>query len=315
MSPIRFISFLFPVLLWLPATVTGFGCYIETGCGFQSGVPENDGDTLTIGNYPFCSIDGEPSWTSDSGGILQWEISLPINALKYINGTGELLIEQDISFEKKLRSTVAHLEFSAAYTYSPVTYDQTIPEHYFEWSLEFAQHSSGKIPFGGSYTFSLLRDIRTARLDFRHRVTVDFHYTFPRHWYLFAKIGGVWNISTVDGAGYLQPLASAGASCELNDRNMLIAHLYGAYSFYESKLISTFVPRGKSGKVDTLFSRVPVSRTPFATLYGDYDREIVPPLHVHAFYMFSLFKRGEPYTLYRSHQIGISLECNFERKR
>jgi hypothetical protein len=130
-------------------------------------------------------------------------------------------------------------------------------------------------------------------------------------WYLFFRLGCAWNLSTFQGAGYVQPLTAAGVSYMINSRNMLLAQLFGNYTFYETTWTLDTLYAGNSGNIRSIRMKdQKIPNTPFGTLYTDYDRELTLNMHLHFIYMFTLFGRGDPHSVYFSHYMSVMFEWN-----
>jgi hypothetical protein len=285
----------------------GFNLGIESEAGFQTGIPN---DSL-LSSYPFCQLYLEPSWSEKFRNRTQFMIAAPMNVLKYIGGLEEVAVGQEVMIEKPFKHTSTQLEVSATFNHMPVAFDQTIPENFFEFSLEYSQQSIEKVPLGGTYCLSVLRDIETSRIDFKNTLKCKWSKMISSKLYIFIKIGCSWNISNFEGAGYIQPVVTGGTSVSINDKNFLLVQLYGAYSFYETMKMPVPVRAGKNGNgkvIDTLMYDLSIPGTPFASLYCDYDRELSPAIHFHFIYMPVLFGSGKPYSLHLSHRLSIMFE-------
>ena len=296
------------LLLTASALHAGFNVTVEPEAGFQTNVPDGPTDS-SFGNYPFCALGAEPVWTTDTSAKIRWVISAPLNATKYIGGSGELSVAPELSFEKTAASHTTNVSLGAAYHFLPAAYDPTIPENFLEFLLGCERVNNGKLPLIGTYAFSLLNDLATSRMDFKNVLQLKLSRNNSARVPVFFKIGCSWNISNTEGAGYVQPLVAGGLSIPFKERNLLLFQVFAAYSLYKSTRIPvlTTVGRGRWGKkTDTLVTyELSVPRIPFASLYCGYDRELTQHLNMHFYYIATLFGRGRPDSLLLSHQSGI----------
>lgn len=286
--------------------------HVESEIGVQSGVPDaKDGTPLKT--YPFCALQFEPSWSESTEHKESYSASLPLNAMKYIGGSGDFYFGPEICFEKALNSSTFEIFGTANYTYMPAAFDQSVPDSYFECILEYDQRSTGTRSFGGNYALSLLREIGTRRMDIKNRLQGTSRLTLSSRWQLFFKLGCTWNLSNFSGGGYIQPNAAGGATCVFNSKKMLLAQLFGSYGMYETTRIPILIRAGKkgNGKIkDTLLYDSKIPDMPFASLYTDYVQELLSGTHIHFIYMLTLFGLGSPVTINYSHQLSIMLEWN-----
>lgn len=294
----------------------GLNLSVESEFGVQNGVPDAKNDTQ-LGTYPLYALLLEPSWVKAVGKNETFSATASLNALKYIGGSGELSLGPQLLLEKTLSSSVIEITGAATYNNMPTAYEQTIPDSYFEFLLKYDQHATGALPFGGVYALSLLRDIETPRIDVKNTLQFTAKKNVTSKWYLFFKLGCAWNLSTLKGDGYVQPHTTAGASYIINSRNMLFAQLFGNYTFYETTWIPSDTPPGNRGNGkgngnDSPMNDLDLSGTPFVTLYTDYDRELSTNWHLHFIYMFTLFGREDPHSVYNSHYLSILIEWNSE---
>ena len=300
------------IILCMTLTTTAIkpDLYVESEIGIQNGVPDTENDTR-LGTYPFCALQLEPSLQKSSGNTTTYALSLPINALKYIGGTGDFTFGPELSFGKSLDHSTIEILSAATYTYMPAAFDPTIPENYLEWLLQYDQRSIETRSFGGNYAISLLREIGTERFDVNNHLHATANLALSATWQLFFKFGCAWNLSNFKGGGYLQPNAAGGATCIFNKKSMLLTQLFGSYSFYETARIPVQFPPGKSkkGKKNKpSMNDTTTSDMPFATLYTDYNRELSSGTHIHFMYMLTLFGRGNPISVNLSHQLAVMLD-------
>lgn len=293
------------LLLSWPSLPAHFDLTVEPEAGFQTNVPNGPVDS-SFGSHAFCTVGLEPSWSTDTGNTFRFVFTGPLNATKYMGGPGEAAIAPEFSIEKHVASHVTQAALGAAYHLMPVAYDPTVPEKYMEYSLRFEREQSWRIASAVMYALQLVDDIATSRKDFKNTVQFRLRRCNSARLHSFVRIGCSWNISNTEGAGYVQPFAADGMTLAVDERNLLLFHLFAAYSFYKPMNISVLVPGRGQGKNATVITyELSEPRIPFATLYCGYDRELTLHASFHFYYMAVLFGRGEPGSLLFSHQTGI----------
>jgi hypothetical protein len=296
-------------------TDAGFDVTVEPEAGFQSSVPDGRSDS-TYGNYPFCAVGLAPSWSTDTAKLLSFTFTVPLNALQYTGGPGEMDIAPQIALVKNHATHISEAGLSGAYYMLPASNDPTVPVKFFEYSFWCQRENVGKLSPTGMYAFFLLSDVFTNRVDFKNRLQLKVSGAVSARLHALAKAGCSWNISNAKGAGYVQPHVTGGITVAVDEKNLLLFQLSVAYSFYQStnNRVMDIFKRGRSGKkTDTLITyELSQPRIPFANLYCGYDREVTAHLNIHGYYMAVLFGRGAPHSLIVSHQTGVI--CSWHRK-
>jgi hypothetical protein len=296
------------LLLTASSPYAGFDLTIEPESGYQTKVPDGPTDS-SFGNYPYCALGLEPSWTADTERIIRLSVAAPLNATKYIGGTGELSFAPALSLERTAATHTTIATVSAGYYYLPAAYDPIIPENFLEFSLEGERENRGRIPLAGTWTFSVMTDLATSRTDFKNSLQLTLNRSGSPHIPANIKIGCSGNISTLEGASYIQPRIATGMSIPFSDRNLLLLQLFAAYSLYKpaAEPVTIVTGRGRWGKkTDTLVTyQLTEPRIPLVSLYCGYDRELTSHMNLHFYYMATFFGRGRPDSMQLSHQSGI----------
>lgn len=290
------------------------GVSVDAEAGFRSCVPGRTDDTL-FGDFPVLAVNIEPEWLLHPADSIRLKLNLHGDALKYIGGSGELTAGPEVGIEKRFMTHNSHASMEVTCNFMPSAFDPTGLECYMEYALMLERTGHGNVPLTGSYTFELQTDIGSSRMDFRNRLQLKASFHVSRYISLNVKAGGLWNLSNMEGAGYLQPFLTGGIAGAVDDRTTIMAKVYGSYSFYTPASVPVLVRAGNSGngKVkDTLLFDQPLDGRPFATCYAGFTRDLNSALSIHLYYMNTIFGRSRTERLYLSHQIGLCLGWNRE---
>jgi hypothetical protein len=292
-----------------PVADAEFTLALEPQAGFQTNVPGNPADT-TFGNYPYCTMALKPRWISGIGNTMVFSLVLPLDAMKYIGGSGELTAGPQIVIQRtaSVHSSAARLE--ATWNYTPAALDPTSPENYLETVLSLERDQRLHLPLTGNVAFALLNDLHSARHDFTGTLQLKVRSSTAARIPRYIKIGGAWKVSNAPGAGYLQPRLSCGITIPVNGSDFLITNLLAACSFHQGSTdtIATIVAgRGRWGrKTDTLTTySFSTPRIPLVSGYLGYDHELSDRITLHPFYSLTGFGRGTSRNILISHECGL----------
>ena len=308
----RLVVFIF--LIAVNSLYPAVGVSVDAEAGFRSCVPGRTDDTL-FGDFPVLAVNIEPEWLLHPADSIRLKLNLHGDALKYIGGSGELTAGPEVGIEKGFMTHISQASMGVTYNFMPSAFDPTGLERYMEYALMLERTGRGNVSLTGSYTFELQTDIGSSRMDFRNRLQLKASFHVFRYISLNVKAGGLWNLSNMEGAGYLQPILTGGIAGAVDDRTTIITQVYGACSFYKPASVPVLVRAGNSGngKVkDTLLINQPLDAKPFVTCYIGFMRDLKPELSLHIYYMNTIFGRSRTERLYVSHQVGLCLEWNRE---
>ncbi len=297
------------MLLFVPTvTAASFELSIEPELGIQNGVPAGRNDSV-FNTYFYGAAQVEPVW-SKRNGSRDFRSTTSLHTVKYIGGPGELDIEEHLSLEREFATHSTGGTIGAAYHFLPTAYDPTSPEKYMDYSFGCNRKRSGSTGLQGTYSLNILDDVTSTRYDVRNSLYLSIGKDFTRHLHLFLKIGGAWNLSNTEGAGYIQPSGFLGTTILPDEKNMLLLQISGSCAFYQPVHVPvlTTAGRGRRQRVDTLAFTLTATKIPLTMLYCDFGRELTARATLHFYYLCVLFGRGRTYTPAVSHQCGISLE-------
>jgi len=301
------------VLAVVSPVSAGFTLDISPETGFQTGVPCCSTKTATE-NYAYCAVSVEPLWRngiSESGSLIY---GFPVSATYYFGGLYEFDLEPDLILEKRKGTTISRFGIEAAYYSEPADPDPTIPDQYFKYSLKLERKYGRKFSPAGKYALSVVHDPSTRRIDFANHLRFSVHHEASGVVMFSAGTGGVWSISNVRYAGFIQPSLSAGAVVAVSDRNTAILQVNASCAFHEKDSIPMLVKLNNSKKNprnDTLY-QISKPTIPFVSLYCGFEREVSKSITPHFYYMVSFYGNGESDRLSVSHLIGVI--CDWYRE-